>query len=102
MACSLTKTGGSIGSKPFDINLETTKFIIANCNKTKSHFKYQKRAHETSLHLSISIHHFFSQISQCSFASKSNFVGSKNVFSIVFHSSVSQIAAVESNKFGIL
>ncbi|NCO31349.1 hypothetical protein GW891_00505 [bacterium] len=67
-----------------------------------SHFKYQKRAHETSLHLSISIQPFFSQISQCSFALKSNLIGSQNDFSMVFPSSVSQIAAVGSNKFGIL
>jgi len=63
---------------------------------------YQKRAHETSLHLSISIHHFFSQISQCSFALKVNFVGSKKLFSTIFPSSLFQTAAVSSSKFGNL
>jgi len=64
IAFSFTITGGRIGTNPFATSLDITKFIIANCNKTKSHFKYQNLEPETSEPFSISIQPFFSQISQ--------------------------------------
>jgi hypothetical protein len=52
-----------MGVNHFVINFDKTKLTIANCKATKSPFKYQNLAPETSDHFSISIQSFFSQIS---------------------------------------
>jgi hypothetical protein len=85
----------------FETSFPKTKFIIANCNNTKSHFIYQNLAPLTSVAFSISIQPFFSQISQCSFGLKSNFLGVQKLNSFTLSSSVFQIVAVGSSKFGI-
>jgi hypothetical protein len=101
MACSLTKTGGKIGVNPLLANLAITKFIIANCNKTKSHFIYQNLAPLTSEPFSTSIQPFFSPISQCSFGFETySLLLFLKLYSIIFSLSVSQIAVVGSSKFG--
>jgi hypothetical protein len=63
IAFSFTITGGKIGVNHFAINFDITKLIIANCNITISHFKYQNLEPETSDPFSISIQSFFSPIS---------------------------------------